>query len=153
MAFDGFFADGPAINAAVFLTGIFNFAIIDLNLVAAHHIDAGVGMLRYPEFDVGFDIAEFGLTDEIDGFAFFPVGEDAIAGSEHEFFGVGCIQSDGFRGHPSAGGFAPTGEIFAVEKFGGVGGSVNETGDDKKIAKYVTGHGFKNLNLYESHLN
>src|SRR5207253_9505397 len=85
MAFYILFIDPPAINTAAFDSRVFvlldTVAVVDLNFIAPHQINSGVGMFGNPKFNMRLHVAKFRLTNEVDRMSLFPIEQYAFTPS------------------------------------------------------------------------
>src|SRR6266850_565784 len=111
MTLDILFIDPSGINAAAFDAGVsvlfHPVTVVNLDLVTAHKINAGVRMPGNAKLDVDLDITKLLFADEVNGFCFGSVDNNAFAGGDGESFGFGRIKRNGFSGHPFPGGLSP----------------------------------------------
>src|SRR5215831_3188627 len=130
MAFNVRSVDPSAVNAPAFNSRIFilfdTVAVIHLDFVPSHQIDAGIGVFGYAELDMQLHVSEFALCDRISTLLLQSVDNDTLAGRDDELFSIGRIQGDRFCGHPFT-GIAPTLKVGAVK--GGILGGGDSDGD------------------------
>jgi hypothetical protein len=100
---------GAGVDAAVVAGGRFfdAIAVVDLDLVEPHELDAGVGALGDEEIEFDLDIGEEFAADEVSGSARGIVEDDALAlgGRDEVAFVVGLEGGVGDLGPGARGGF------------------------------------------------
>src|SRR5262249_27575871 len=104
-------------------------AVVDLNLIPAHEIDARVGMFRDAKLDVRFDITELLFRDQIFGLPGQAIEEDARARRDGKTLDIGRIQGNRLHGQAFACGLAPAGQVVTIEQKVGLLGAGGSTAD------------------------
>src|SRR5205814_10267525 len=72
-------------------------AVVDLDFIAAHQVNTGVGIVRDAEFQMDFHISEFRFRHEIDGPPISAVDKHTRPYRDQKLLWVCWIQSDPLR--------------------------------------------------------